>query len=243
MSAFSRRAAVPFAFSPSHALFFSRIPLAVEAMTTTCDRADQLAARAAAKLGLALLILVLVRGAVDGPPEAPTVAVHPAAQTTPQAAPRARAVAWQRPVQQWTATPAPAQLVRPKPAWALELEAERAKAPSPLGADSGPRHIELLVSRERWSRAVEVPEGRQASVTFSIGRMRIERNGTDTGVWYRRPAVEAGGRNGEVVASIKLFPAASLDRSPRTIKFDASTRKLRFLSLEQNPENVVVEIF
>jgi hypothetical protein len=98
----------------------------------------------------------------------------------------------------------------------------------------------VVARRASWSNRVLVPVGKIASVTFSLGRIRIERNGKDIGTWFRRPSVhtEVYDRRS---ARVAIDPFAMLDKTPRTVVFDKDTRVLRFRSSENSSGEVVVQ--
>jgi hypothetical protein len=87
----------------------------------------------------------------------------------------------------------------------------------------------LYVESSRWSNPLYVPAGKSVGIKFSIGRMRIERDGMIVqGILYRNvPAISY--QNGFV-----LRPLESLDHTPRVVWFQKGIRQLRFISLERN---------
>lgn len=103
-----------------------------------------------------------------------------------------------------------------------------------------PSEVTVEVGPKRWSKLVEVPPGKIASITFSLGRIKIERNGVNLGTFFRNAMLQ-GEQLGPSSYNVRVRPWAMLDRSPRILDFDRETRTLRFLSLESSSENVLVE--
>lgn len=74
---------------------------------------------------------------------------------------------------------------------------------------------------------------------FLIGRMRVERNGVDLGVFFRNPTIRAAETEPGVITGT-IRPLAIFDRSARKLEFAPGTRTLRFLSFEDS-QSVLVE--
>ncbi len=105
-------------------------------------------------------------------------------------------------------------------------------------AQALPRRFSLRVLPKQWSKRIDLPAGRTALVTFSLGRIRVERNGVDEGICFRQPVV-TGGQGG----GLSLHPFTALvDRTPRTIAFGPDTRTLRFMSGESESGDILVEL-
>jgi len=137
----------------------------------------------------------------------------------------------------WKPSPPAQSVAPPAPAWHPSAPAPAPQfyteaTPPPL-----PRSLTLRLVPRRWSQTIEVPDGLTASVTFTLGRVRIERNGLDEGVCFRQP-VAVQGPGGRIV--LRPF-AALLDKSPRTVTFGGDTRTLRLMSGEGVPGTVRVE--
>ncbi len=78
-------------------------------------------------------------------------------------------------------------------------------------------------------------------MTFTLGRIRVERNGVDLGIIYRKPSLQGRVVNGQpVVTDVDL--GAFFDKRPRTLTIDPGTRTLRFRSEEKTGGEVVVEL-
>lgn len=103
-----------------------------------------------------------------------------------------------------------------------------------------PSAIEVAIVPKRWSKLVSVPPNRRAFVTFSVGRMRVEADGIDRGIFFRQPTVTVK-KNTPHVWEGSIRPFATFDQTPGLLEFERGTRTLRFLSLEKGAETVSVE--
>ena len=104
-----------------------------------------------------------------------------------------------------------------------------------------PLQVVVPVSPKEWSRLVEVPPGRSGTITFSLGRIRVERNGVDVGLFYRKPSLQARRVNEQVIVG-KVDLGALFDKTPRTLHLDAGTQTLRFRSEERVGGEVTVDL-
>jgi hypothetical protein len=103
-----------------------------------------------------------------------------------------------------------------------------------------PKHVVIAVPPKVWSRLLEVPAGKSGTMTFSLGRIRLERNGVDLGIVYRKPSLQGQVANGRIdVSQVDL--GAFFDKRPRTLRIDSDTRTLRFSSVERAGGEIVVE--
>ena len=105
---------------------------------------------------------------------------------------------------------------------------------------SVPKRLVVTAPPKVWSRLVEIPDGKEGTITFSLGRLRIERNGVDLGIVYRKRSIEGTVVNGQPEVT-KVDMGAFFDKTPRTLTIDPGTRTLRFSSMERTGGAVVVD--
>jgi hypothetical protein len=111
-----------------------------------------------------------------------------------------------------------------------------APTPIPITPIYVPPITHLRVEASRWSNRLYVPVGQCVGIKFSLGRIRVERDGVIGGTLYRSAPIVP------VRDGIALRPLASLDRTPRVVWFNKEIRVLRFISLEKNQAEEV-EVF
>lgn len=97
-----------------------------------------------------------------------------------------------------------------------------------------PRITRLRVEPDQWSAPLRVPLGHGVGIKFSLGRIRVEKDGEVGGILYRNPTLVREQN------ALTLRPLAALNRSPRLVWFDKRIRVLRFKSLEKKSEDVEV---
>lgn len=103
-----------------------------------------------------------------------------------------------------------------------------------------PKPFSVRVVPKQWSERIDVPRGYIAKVTFRLGRIRVERNGRDGGILFRKPIVH-GERINSSTYGFDVNLLAMLDKTPRTLFFVAGTRTLRFMSAEGDAGEILIE--
>lgn len=199
------------------------------------DRANTLALKAALRCLIVLALLFGVRYVVATPNLLPSIewsqplaastdAPKPVATPEPVATPKPTAVPKERPRSRDT----------PREGNWVKLEVA---TPAPPKA---PRHVAVAVEPKTWSRRIQIPEGMRATASFTLGRVRVEVNGVDKGLFFRRTILQGEVENGRPRVT-GVNPFASADRRPRILIFDGDARTLRFQSGERVGGEVVVE--
>ncbi len=194
-------------------------------------------------------------------PSAPQVATAPKPDTTPKPkpSPKSRAIAKKsstpepevrkavpvaKPSANFLPAPTPVALDWQGRPWVNRHASDYVSSNPPqegrLPNAPTPSTIEVEIVPKRWSKLVSVPPNRRAFVTFSVGRMRVEADGIDRGIFFRQPTVTVK-KNTPQVWEGSIRPFATFDKTPGLLEFERGTRTLRFLSLEKGQETVSVE--
>lgn len=123
----------------------------------------------------------------------------------------------------------------PKPSPEPDVRrAERVYAPKVEAVPTpSPRLVAFYVGPKEWSDLFHVPHGKRASVEFSLGRIKIERNGKDLGTFAHSRATR---ERHDLGYGVSIVPY----RKPETVYLTTGTRSVRVMSDEDRSGEVVL---